>query len=119
MRRNRAAVGNRAITMPFVKGKSGNPSGRPAVSPAMRKARTALEDKATPRAVEVAIELLDCDDDKVRATVALGLIKAGLGEHTRAAVDDDGKTVGAVDVESVADRARALIEARRLVGEKK
>ena len=100
--------------MPFKPGESGNRNGRPALTPELRAAREALG-KITPKAVKTLYDLLDCEDDSVRSRVALGIIKATLGEVVRAPIDEDGKTVGKVDAEEIAKRARELIAARLLV----
>ncbi|MCX6950627.1 MAG: hypothetical protein NTV51_00325 [Verrucomicrobia bacterium] len=102
----------------FVKGKSGNPSGGPRLTPALRKARELLDNVCGPESIEGLRELMRSDDEKVKATVCLGVAKMVFGEHTRAAVDEDGKTVGKIDAEEIAQRARTLIAARLLVERK-
>lgn len=100
--------------MPFKKGASGNPGGRPRHSPELQAAKAALL-KITPSAVRVLYDLLKSDDEKVALTAATAVLKITVGDMVRAAVDDDGKTVGKIDAEEIAQRARTLIAARLLV----
>ena len=92
--------------------------GRPAKTDAQREADAILR-AGSPKAAQKLLELCGSEDDELALKAATALLKMTNGDMVRAAVDEEGRTVGAVDVESVADRARALIEARRLVGEKK
>ena len=102
----------------FKKGQVTNPKGRAPKTDAQREADAILR-AGSPKAAQKLLELCGSDDDELALKAATALLKMTNGDMVRAAVDEEGKTVGAVDVESVADRARALIEARRLVGEKK
>ena len=102
----------------FKKGQVTNPKGRAPKTDAQREADAILR-AGSPKAAQKLLELCGSEDDELALKAATALLKMTNGDMVRAAVDEEGKTVGAVDVESVADRARALIEARRLVGEKK
>ena len=64
--------------MVWVKGQSGNPSGKKAVPPEIKEAFNAL----TPRAVEVLAELLECDNPKIRLTAAQTVLDRSLGKAT-------------------------------------
>ena len=70
--------------MPFPKGKSGNPSGRPKKTDEVRKAEEMLA-KLAPEAVAVLKELLATGEEKTRTTVALGIVKVTIGELSRIA----------------------------------
>ena len=102
----------------FKKGQVTNPKGRAPKTDAQREADAILR-AGSPKAAQKLLELCGSEDDELALKAATALLKMTNGDMVRAAVDEEGRTVGAVDVESVADRARALIEARRLVGEKK
>lgn len=102
----------------FKKGQVTNPKGRAPKTDAQREADAILR-AGSPLAARKLLELCANEDNELALKAATALLKMTNGDMVRAAVDEEGKTVGAVDVEGVADRARALIEARRLVGEKK
>lgn len=62
--------------MPFEKGKSGNPGGRPRMSPEVREAF----ERMTPRAVAVLEELLGSKDDEVRFRASQAILDRQLGK---------------------------------------
>lgn len=100
--------------MPFKPGQSGNPSGRPKKSDAQRKAEEMLA-ALSPLAVAKLEELMNCDDPKIQATVALGIVKATIGELARLA-DPDGERLDS-SPPLTNDERRALLT-KQLVEEK-
>ncbi len=69
-------------------GKSPNPTGRPPKSDAVREAEELLA-KLSPTAVAKLEQLMMTADERVQAQVALGIVKATIGELSRVA-DKDG-----------------------------
>ncbi len=65
-------------------GPSFNPGGRPAKTDALREAERLLAELA-PAAVEKLRELMATADEKVQSTIALGIVKATIGELSRVA----------------------------------
>ncbi len=72
----------------FKKGDTGNPKGRPPKTDAVREAEELLA-KLSPMAVAKLEELMQTADEKIQAQVALGIVKATIGELSRVA-DKDG-----------------------------
>ena len=62
--------------MPFKKGQSGNPGGRPKAEKEVVEAARA----AGPRCVEVLVDLLDHTDSRVRMAAAEQLLNRGFGK---------------------------------------
>ena len=62
--------------MPFKKGQSGNPGGRPKAEKEVVEAARA----AGPRCVEVLVDLLDHNDSRVRMAAAEQLLNRGFGK---------------------------------------
>jgi len=62
--------------MPFKKGQSGNPGGRPKAEKEVVEAARA----AGPRCVEVLVDLLDHNDSRVRMAAADQLFNRGFGK---------------------------------------
>lgn len=60
--------------MPFQKGKSGNPRGRPKLTDAQREARKMLE-AASPKAVSTLVAQLDDDDKDLAQRAAIAILK--------------------------------------------
>ena len=89
-RRLSAPFQNNEITMAFVKGKSGNPGGRPKKTPEVLEVER-LCAEASPRAVERLKEWVESDNPKASVTACMGLIAQAFGtpkqrhEHTGAA----------------------------------
>ncbi len=77
----------------FKKGDSGNPKGRPPKTEAVREAERLLAE-LSPKAVAKLGELMDGDDVKIQAQVALGIVKATIGELQRVAGEDGGNLLG-------------------------
>jgi hypothetical protein len=65
-----------------------NPSGRPPKTDEMREAEEALA-KLSPVAVKKLEQLMQTADEKIQAQVALGIVKATIGELSRVS-DKDG-----------------------------
>lgn len=76
----------------FKKGQITNPKGRPPKTEAVREAERLLAE-LSPEAVLKLRELLSCDDLKIQAQVALGIVKATIGELSRVA-DAQGNPLG-------------------------
>ena len=98
----------------FRKGQSGNPGGKPAKTDAQREADEILR-AGSPLAARKLLELCANEDNELALKAATALLKMTNGDLVRAAVDEDGKTVGKIDAEEIAQRARTLIAARLLV----
>lgn len=64
-----------------------NPSGRPKDSPRLREAKDAMAE-LSPKSVKKLEQLLDCGDIKIEAMVALGIVKATIGDLSRQAGPD-------------------------------
>jgi len=98
----------------FVKGQVTNPKGRPAKTDEQRAAEDYLREKSHHAAMRL-VQLIDSDDEKIAMGSAQAVLKITLGDTVRAPVDEEGRTVGAVDAEEIARRARDMVAARRLV----
>lgn len=88
--------------------------GRPAKNDAQREADEILR-AGSPLAARRLLEFIGGEDEELAFKAAAALLKMTNGDMVRAAVDEDGKTVGNVDAEEIAKRARELIAARLLV----
>jgi len=66
--------------MPFKKGRSGNPGGRPKVAEEIRD----LARAACPKAIETLIAQLDHPDPRIAANAAEKLLDRGIGKPTQA-----------------------------------
>lgn len=79
--------------MPFQKGKSGNPGGRPKGSP---KVIRELK-KASVRAAKTLISLLDSEDEDIRLKASKEIVDRELGRPAQAIQDVQGNNImGAV-----------------------
>ena len=79
----------------WVKGAaSPNPSGRPPKSDEVKRAEEMLA-KLAPDAVEELARLMRDGEEKTRTTVALGIVKATIGELSRVASASGGSLLGA------------------------
>ena len=81
--------------MPFKKGQSGNPGGRPKAEREVVEAARA----AGPRCVEVLVDLLDHNDSRVRMAAADHLLDRGFGKPRASA---DIQADGAIQIKFVA-----------------
>ena len=106
------------MTRPGTFQKGNKLGGRPAKSDAQREADEILR-AGSPRAAKRLLEFVDGPDEELAFKAAAALLKMTNGDLVRAAVDEEGKTVGKIDPEEIAQRARTLIAARLLVEEKK
>ena len=98
----------------FKKGQVTNPKGRAPKTDAQREADEILR-AGSPLAARKLLELCANEDNELALKAATALLKMTNGDLVRAAVDEDGKTVGKIDAEEIAQRARTLIAARLLV----
>ena len=76
----------------FVKGQSGNPSGRPKENSAVKK----LAQSHCIAAIEELVRLMKSDDDKIRIQACNAILDRGLGKPAQALIhtgDDDGGPV--------------------------
>jgi HEAT repeat protein len=73
-------VANKAITMAFQPGQSGNPSGRPKENAELKAAARAH----TEAALAVLVAALEDEDAKTRITAANALLDRGYGKPTQA-----------------------------------
>lgn len=87
-----------------------------------RRAKTAADYETedilhagAPDAARKLVEIIRTGSDSDSLKAAQALLKITHGDTVRAPVDADGKTVGAVDAESVAKRVRELAAGRSLV----
>lgn len=71
--------------MPFEKGKSGNPGGRPKENAEIK----ALAREYGPRAVERLAELMDGDDPRVAVAASQALLDRGYGKPAQVIAGDD------------------------------
>lgn len=74
--------------MPWVKGQSGNPSGKPKEDAAVREAKELARAKS-PDAVLKLIALMDSADEKVSLAACNSVLDRGLGKPVQAIVGDD------------------------------
>ncbi len=65
--------------MPFVKGQSGNPGGRPKEDAEVK----ALAREYGPRAIRRLVELMEGDNPKVAASAAVALLDRGFGKPSQ------------------------------------
>lgn len=91
--------------MPFEKGKSGNPGGRPKESAEVK----ALAREHGPAAIKKLAELMNCGNPRTEVAAAQALLDRGYGKPAQAIVgDDDAPPVNVVaKVERVIVRASA------------
>ena len=66
--------------MPFVKGQSGNPSGRPKANAEI----AALARQHCPAAIERLVQAMAGDDDRVAVAAASALLDRGIGKPSQA-----------------------------------
>ena len=71
--------------MPFVKGKSGNPGGRPGNLMKVRE----MAAKHTKKAVDTLVAMLDSESDKVKVAAAEALLDRAYGKPTQPVAGDD------------------------------
>lgn len=71
--------------MPFVKGQSGNPGGRPKENAEIK----ALAREHGPKAIERLAELMGGDDPRVAVAAAQALLDRGYGKPAQAITGDD------------------------------
>lgn len=88
--------------MPFVKGKSGNPGGRPKEVAEVR----ALAQQHSRKAIEVLASLLDSDDEKSKIAAANSILDRAVGKPPQAIVGDDESDP--VSVRVTEERARGV-----------
>ena len=77
----------------FRKGDGGNPKGRPPKTDAVREAERLLAE-LSPAAVTKLGELMATADEKIQAQVALGIVKATIGELSRVSNAEGGNVLG-------------------------
>jgi len=73
--------------MPYVKGQSGNPTGRKKIAPEIRE----LVDKNTERAIRRICKLIDSDDERVALSAAVYIADRALGKPSQS-VEVTGET---------------------------
>lgn len=89
-----------------------NPSGRPPDSPSIRRGKKALA-KLCPKAVKVLGELLETGNEKTRATVGLGVVKATIGELSRVGAEGGGDLVPALQGATIEQLMEMLSKLKR------
>lgn len=94
---------SRANLLPFQKGKSGNPGGRPKVNPEVKE----LAKKNSKRAMARIIELMDDEDPRIALMAAKEVLDRALGK-VGAALDEDADTKSVtINIVRYADRDHA------------
>lgn len=96
--------------MPFVKGRSGNPTGKRPMTPEQKQARDLLR-KATVLAITTLTKALSSDNEDTRVRAASTLLAKGLPSG----VEFDINITGITDEELLAEIDRRAIAAGQLV----
>jgi hypothetical protein len=97
-----------ATGVPFQKGKSGNPSGRPKMDPEIREMARA----ASVGALRRAIELVDSKDENVALKAINTVLDRGWGKPAQA-VEMSGPNGGAIEIVGKLQRDAAVKAALR------
>lgn len=91
--------------MPFVKGKTGNPGGRPKKTPELLEIE-ALAKEASPMAIRRLIHWAKCNEAKPSITASIALLDRGFGKPSQA-VEHKGTVTH--DISSLTDAELAAI----------
>lgn len=97
--------------MPWVKGQSGNPGGRPKAEAEV----VALARQASPKAIERLVKLVNSDDERVSIAAANSVLDRAFGKPTQMlAGDPDLPPVGGFDLTGLTKEQKRAIAAIRL-----
>jgi len=109
-RDTKTSMGSKKSRTSYVKGSSGNPSGRPKRTPEELDLIAACKEK-TPAALKVIENLMtSASSDSVKLTAAISIIERGYGKATQII---DAKVVTAHDVYSLSTEALLAIAGRK------